>query len=489
MEKIAQVVRGQKGFSPVSEFEQLVGMTDRIPEGTMSPVVRGVDYLLGESMKKRASDIHIDPQENQVVIRYRIDGVLRKTHILPKSLQAAFISRIKIMANMDISEKRFPQDGRIKTDLAGKKVDLRISTAPTLHGEKVVLRLLDVEATSIPLGGIGFSQRVHKTIVSMLKNPQGVLFVTGPTGSGKTSTLYALINEIMSGEINIITLEDPIEYEMEGTSQIAINDKIGLGFADVLRSVLRQDPDVIMVGEIRDAETAKIAMQASLTGHLVLSTLHTTDSASAVTRLVDMGIPPYLIASSLSGVVAQRLVRVLCLQCKESYNPTPDELIGNSIIAGRDFMLHRARGCDDCDFTGFSGRIAIAELLVMDEELRSLIVAGATDSVIRAKTSENGMIPMFEDGLRKVIEGKTTLEEILKATTGNRYMPTKHQRKTDGVALRIWPGYADAHNKLGQLHEKMGDQEKAIEHFRKSLRIEPNNKLAREKLAVLLKHK
>lgn len=412
MDKTPQAVRSQKASLPQSEFEQLIRTANQGQEGTISPVVRGVDHLLAEAIRKRASDIHIEAQENQVLIRYRIDGVLRKAHTLPKSLQPPFISRIKIMANMDISEKRLPQDGRIKTDISGRRVDLRISTVPTLYGEKVVLRLLDVEATSIPLEGIGFSQEVYEKILSLIKKPQGVFFVTGPTGSGKTSTLYALINHIKSEGINIVTLEDPIEYEMEGVNQIAINEKIGLTFGEVLRSVLRQDPDVIMVGEMRDAETARIAMQASLTGHLVFSSLHTNDSVSAVTRLIDMGIPPYLIASSLSGVLAQRLVRVPCPRCKESYNPTPDELIENAIIAGPSFTLYRARGCEDCDYTGFSGRTAISELFVLDDELRSLIVAGSPDSLIGTKAFEKGLIPMFEDGLRKAIKGETTPEEV-----------------------------------------------------------------------------
>lgn len=382
-------------------------------EGDTSPLVRIVDLLIGEAIEKRASDIHIEPQVDGVQVRNRIDGILRNTHILPDSLHAPLVSRIKIMANMDIAEKRLPQDGRIKASFSNRKVDLRISSVPTLHGEKVALRLLDVEATSIPLQGIGFNQEIYEPIVSQIEKPQGVIFITGPTGSGKTSTLYACINHIKSDETNIVTLEDPIEYEMQGVNQIAINERIGLTFAEVLRSVLRQDPDVIMVGEMRDAETARIAMQASLTGHLVFSTLHTNDSVSAVVRLLDMGIAPYLIASSLNAVLAQRLVRVICPQCKETYRPSADELMRLGITDVNFSHLYRGKGCDRCDFTGFYGRTAVAELFIMDDEIRVLINSNAPESSIRDKARANGLQSLFQDALRKIQEGKTTINEVL----------------------------------------------------------------------------
>jgi len=379
------------------------------------PVVRIVDLLINEAISKRTSDIHIEPQENGVLVRNRIDGTLRTAYLFPKSLQAPLISRIKIMGNLDISQKRLPHDGRIKASFFGRMLDLRISTIPTLHGEKMVLRLLDVEATSIPLEGIGFAREMYESIVSLIKKPQGIIFITGPTGSGKTSTLYAMLNHIISENINIVALEDPIEYEIEGATQVAINETIGLTFAKALRAVLRQDPDVIMVGEMRDAETSRIAMQASLTGHLVFSTLHTNDSVAAITRLLDMGIPPYLIASSVNAVLAQRLVRNICPECKDPYQPPVEELIrlGINPMDGFDHF-YRSKGCRYCDFTGFYGRIGIFELAVIDNEIRALILAGASESSIKDRLHAKGMQPLFKDGIRKIKDGKTTTKEVLK---------------------------------------------------------------------------
>jgi general secretion pathway protein E len=321
------------------------------------------------------------------------------------------------MANMDITEKRHPQDGRIKSSFAKRRMDLRISVIPALYGEKVVLRLLDVDATSIPLESMGCNHDIYEELLSLIEKPQGVIFITGPTGSGKTSTLYACLNHIKSENINITTLEDPVEYEMPGVTQIAINEKIGLTFTETLRSVLRQDPDVIMVGEMRDSETARIAMQASLTGHLVFSTLHTNDSVSAVTRLVDMGIPSYLISSSLSGVLAQRLVRTICPRCKETYQPSVEELIQLGIDPQDNFgPFYQGKGCSYCDFTGFYGRTGIFELLMLDDNIRTLITSGAPDSLIRDKAQAKGMQPLRKVGLIKVKEGKTTTKEILRVT-------------------------------------------------------------------------
>lgn len=399
-------IAGQKGWKDP-------GLEDKT-----SSVIHIVDYLIEEAIKRRASDIHIEPQKDAVLIRTRIDGLLKNLLFLPKSLQAPLISRIKVMANMDIAEKRLPQDGRIKASFGKRRLDLRISVIPALHGEKAVLRLLDVDATSIPLESMGCTHDTYEKLLSLIERPQGVIFITGPTGSGKTSTLYACLNHIKSENINVITLEDPIEYEMGGVTQIAIHEKIGLTFTETLRSVLRQDPDVIMVGEMRDTETARIAMQASLTGHLVFSTLHTNDSVSAVTRLLDMGIPPYLIASSLSGVLAQRLVRVICPRCKEAYQPSLEERIQLGVGPQDDLgPLYQGRGCTYCDLTGFYGRTGLFEFFNLDEDVRTLINSGAPDSLIRDKARANGMQPLRKAGLIKIKEGKTTPKEVLRVTT------------------------------------------------------------------------
>jgi type IV pilus assembly protein PilB len=387
-------------------------------EDKTSSVIHIVDYLIEEAMRRRASDIHVEPQKDAVLIRTRIDGLLKNLCLLPRSLQAPLISRIKVMARMDIAEKRLPQDARMKASFGKKRLDLRVSVLPALYGEKAVLRLLNVDATSIPLESMGCTHDTYEKLLSMIEKPQGVIFITGPTGSGKTSTLYACLNHIKSENINVITLEDSVEYEMEGVTQIAINEKIGLTFTETLKSVLRQDPDVIMVGEMRDAETARIAMQASLNGHLVFSTLHTNDSVSAVTRLLDMGIPPYLIASSLSGVLAQRLVRVICPRCKETYQPSLEERIQLGIGPQDDLgPLYQGRGCSCCDLTGFYGRTGIFEFFNLDEDIRTLINSGAPDSLIREKAQANGMQSLRKAGLIKIKEGKTTLKEVLRVTT------------------------------------------------------------------------
>jgi type II secretory ATPase GspE/PulE/Tfp pilus assembly ATPase PilB-like protein len=381
-------------------------------------VIHIVDYLVEEAIKRRASDIHVESQKDAVLIRTRIDGLLKNLLFLPKSLQAPLISRIKVMANLDIAERRLPQDGRMKASFGKRRMDLRISIIPALYGEKAVLRLLDVDATSIPLESMGCNHDAYEKLLSLIEKPQGVIFITGPTGSGKTSTLYACLNHIKSENINVITLEDPIEYEMGGVTQIAIHEKIGLTFTETLRSVLRQDPDVIMVGEMRDTETARIAMQASLTGHLVFSTLHTNDSVSAVTRLLDMGIPPYLIASSLSGVLAQRLVRTICPRCKETYQPSLEERIQLGIGPQDDFgPLYQGRGCSYCDLTGFYGRTGIFELLILDDDIRALNNSGAPDYLIRDKAQAKGMQSLRKAGLLKIKEGKTTTKEVLRVTT------------------------------------------------------------------------
>ena len=387
-------------------------------EDKTSSAVHIVDYLIEEAIRRRASDIHVEPQRDALLIRTRIDGSLRNLCLLPRSLQAPLISRIKVMAKMDIEKTRLPQDGRMQASFSKGKLDLRISVIPALYGEKAVLRLLDVYATSISLENMGCTHNTYEKLLSLIEKSQGIIFITGPMGSGKTATLYACLNRLKSENVNVITLEDPVEYEIEGVTQIAINEKIGPTFPETLRSVLGQNPDVIMVGEMGDRGTARIALQASLTGHLIFSTLHTNDSVSAITRLLDMGIPPYLIAASLSGVVAQRLVRVICPRCKEPYQPSLDEQIQLGIGPQEDLgPIYQGRGCSHCDRTGFYGRTGIFELFILDEDIRTLIHSGAPESLIREKAQANGMQSLRKDGLIKIREGKTTPKELLRVTT------------------------------------------------------------------------
>ncbi len=375
-----------------------------------APVIRLLNAIIFEGVKERASDIHIEPYEMTLTVRFRIDGMLHARLSPPKVIQEALASRVKILASLNIAEKRLPQDGRIKVMVAGHEVDIRVSTVPTIYGERIVLRLLDKSSGIRSLNGIGCHERETTQLHRLLTRTSGIILVTGPTGSGKTTTLYAAVSHINTGAKNIITIEDPIEYQLSGTGQIQVNSKIDLSFAAGLRSILRQDPDVIMVGEIRDQETAEIAMQASLTGHLVLSTLHTNDAATAITRLLDMGIEPFMIASSLSAVVAQRLVRTLCPHCKEAYQQTVP-------ILGTPQTLYRATGCPVCNGQGFMGRTGIYELLIIDAELTGMITRRATAIEIKqyALTSAR-MVSMREDGMRKATEGITTLEEVLRVT-------------------------------------------------------------------------
>jgi general secretion pathway protein E len=384
-----------------------------------APIIRLVNSLLFQAAKDRASDIHIEPFERDLTVRFRIDGILYDIISPPKRFQPVIISRVKIMAGLNIAEKRLPQDGRIRIRLAGKDIDIRVSTVPTAFGERVVMRLLDKSTTVLQMEELGLAGLKLETVNKLIRQSHGIILVTGPTGSGKTTTLYAALSKINTTDKNIITIEDPIEYQLHGVGQIQVNPKIELTFASGLRSILRQDPDVIMVGEIRDLETAEIAIQAALTGHLVFSTLHTNDSFGAMTRLLDMGIEPFLVSSSVIAVMAQRLVRRVCAACREPYQPSREELeelgIAPQRLMGR--TIYKAgEGCPQCKRTGYRGRTGIHELLVVDDEVRSLVMKNADAATIRRAATARGMNTLREDGADKVIEGFTTIEEILRVT-------------------------------------------------------------------------
>jgi type IV pilus assembly protein PilB len=381
-----------------------------------APVVRLVNVIILQAIRQRASDIHIEPQETRLRVRYRIDGALYNVMTPPRHIHAAIISRIKIMAEMDIAERRLPQDGRIQLKVENRDIDLRVSTIPTVFGEKVVMRILDKSQTLVGIEKIGLLADNRQRFEAMLTKPYGILLLTGPTGSGKTTTLYTILNKLNTTESNIITIEDPVEYQLAGVNQVQVNPKAGLTFANGLRSFLRQDPDVIMVGEIRDEETARIAIHAALTGHLVLSTLHTNDAPGAVTRLVDMGIEPFLVASSLIGVIAQRLVRILCDKCKQTYTPPAEVLqrLGASMLAGDGQVpIFRPVGCEFCGKIGYKGRNGIFEILVVDDVVRTLVTKRAPITEIRDQAIKAGMWTLAEDGLEKVILGMTSPEEVL----------------------------------------------------------------------------
>ncbi|RMD83312.1 MAG: type II secretion system protein GspE, partial [Candidatus Dadabacteria bacterium] len=382
-----------------------------------APVIRLVNQILSRAVEQRASDVHIEPFENELRVRYRIDGVLHDVESPPRSLAPAVISRIKLMAKLNIAERRLPQDGRIKLRLVGREIDLRVSSLPTLYGESVVLRILDRSSIIVDLGRLGMPEDTLAAFTHLISQPHGLLLVTGPTGSGKTTTLYGALDKINSPEKKIITIEDPVEYQLRGVNQIHVRPQIGLTFASGLRSIVRQDPDVIMVGEIRDAETAEIAIQAALTGHLVFSTLHTNDAAGAVSRLLDMGVEDYLLASSLLGVLAQRLVRRLCQACRQPVEAGPDLLRELPAAAGGgEPAVYREVGCRECAGTGFRGRTGIYELLQVDDHIRKLILARAPADQIKAAAVERGMRTLREDGWHKVATGVTTVAEVLRVT-------------------------------------------------------------------------
>jgi len=387
-----------------------------------APVIRMVSLIITNALDTRASDIHIEPFENRLIVRYRIDGVLHEVESPPRRLSAAVISRIKIMANLDIAERRLPQDGRIRLRVQGKEIDLRVSTVPTMHGESVVMRILDKGGVALDFKRLGFEEDTLKKFLNVLLEPHGILLVTGPTGSGKTTTLYTALDRLNQPDVKILTVEDPVEYQMAGINQIQVKPQIDLTFANALRSIVRQDPDVIMIGEIRDLETAQIAVQSALTGHLVLSTVHTNDAASTVNRLLDMGVEDYLLTSTVIGILAQRLVRTLCPACKTSYTALPEvvaELGLHKFAPPGDITLYHAKGCKECAQTGFIGRISIMEMLPMSDPLRTHIMRHANSAELRAEAIKEGMVTMYEDGMRKALNGVTTFEEVLRVTREN----------------------------------------------------------------------
>ncbi len=406
---------GPEGIEVLKEDEEDVEhLRDLASE---APVIRLVNQILSRAVEQRASDIHVEPFENELRVRYRIDGVLHDVDAPPRSLTAAVISRIKLMAKLNIAERRLPQDGRIKIRLVGREIDLRVSSLPTLYGESVVLRILDRSSIIVDLTRLGMPDDTLEVFTNLISQPHGLLLVTGPTGSGKTTTLYGALDKINSPDKKIITIEDPVEYQLRGVNQIHVRSQIGLTFASGLRSIVRQDPDVIMVGEIRDAETAEIAIQAALTGHLVFSTLHTNDAAGAVSRLLDMGVEDYLLASSLLGVLAQRLVRQLCPHCREPVEAGPDLLRELRAGAnGDEPTVFREVGCRECAGTGFHGRSGIYELLQIDDHIRKLILNRAPADQIKAAAVERGMRTLRDDGWRKVSAGVTTVAEVLRVT-------------------------------------------------------------------------
>jgi general secretion pathway protein E len=384
-----------------------------------APIIRLVNLIINRAIEMRASDIHIEPFGNQLKVRYRIDGVLQEAEAPPARSIAAVISRIKIMAKMNIAEHRLPQDGRIQLRAQGKLIDLRISTVPTLHGESLVLRILDKHRIEVDADALGFSKETAAQMTEVMALSHGINLVTGPTGSGKTTTLYAALKQLNTPERKILTVEDPVEYQLDGINQIQVKPQIGLHFADALRSIVRQDPDVIMIGEMRDLETASIAVQSALTGHLVFSTLHTNDAGSSITRLLDMGVEDYLLTSTLNSILSQRLVRILCPHCRHAYTPVPeliDELNLEKYASKADLQLYKAVGCEKCMNTGYIGRSAITEFLVLSDTIRHLILSRADGAEIQRTAIEEGMDTMQVDGIKKAIQGITTIEEVMRVT-------------------------------------------------------------------------
>lgn len=412
-----ELVQGleEDGSNIISELEDTADLLDDTSD---APIIKLVNHILSQSIKARASDIHIEPYQDSFKVRYRIDGILYDLLTPPKWIQAALISRIKVMSKLNIAEKRLPQDGRLDIKIGAQDIDVRVSTIPTQFGERVVLRLLNKTSAVFDLPEIGLSPDRLALLKELVHSPNGIILNTGPTGSGKTTTLYAILTTINKPDINIITIEDPVEYQIKGISQIQVNPKIDLTFARGLRSIVRQDPDVILIGEIRDKETADIAVQSALTGHLVFSTLHTNDSASAITRLVDIGVEPFLISSSLIAVIAQRLLRTLCSDCKEAYQPDDMALksIGMDPERFSDRRIYRARGCENCFHTGHKGRNAIFEIMVLNEELRSLILKSHDSNVIKKRALEMNMLSLRQDGIQKLLNGVTTIEEVFRVT-------------------------------------------------------------------------
>jgi general secretion pathway protein E len=403
------------GFTIIDDFERTADLLDDTSD---APVIRLVNHMISQAVKAGASDIHIEPFQDVLKVRYRIDGILYEMLTPPKGVQASLISRIKVMAKMNIAEKRVPQDGRAQVRIGDQEIDIRISTVPTSHGERLVMRLLNKSGYFLEFSEFGLSDENYRTIHKIIRQNNGIVLVTGPTGSGKTTTLYAALSEINSPDKNIITIEDPVEYNLKGIGQIQVNAKTGVTFAKGLRSIVRQDPDIVLIGEIRDLETAEIAIQSALTGHLVFSTLHTNDSAGAVTRLVDLGVEPYLISSSVNSVVAQRLVRVLCNDCKEGYRLDESHLKALN-GPGEKFLgeyVYKPKGCPRCFNTGYSGRQAIFEIMIMDDTLKSLVLQTSDANQIKAAALRAGMVTLRRDGMIKVLKGITSIDEVLRVT-------------------------------------------------------------------------
>ena len=401
--------------SAVPEDDERQAIDELLKEAEGRPIIRLTNWLLRRAVEAHASDIHIEPQHNDLIVRLRVDGLLREEQRLPKWTQGAIVSRIKVLSNLDIAEKRQPQDGRLVAEIGGHRVDMRVSTLPLTNGEKVVMRVVDQSRANIDMAALGLEERDLHRLRTFLSRPQGIVLVTGPTGSGKSTLLYAALRHLQHVTRNITTVEDPVEYQIAGINQVQVDEKAKKTFAGALRAILRQDPDVIMLGEIRDRETAQIAFRAAVTGHLVLSTVHTNDASNAVTRLIDLGLEPYMVASALVGVVSMRLVRVLCLRCRESYDA--DAAIVSRITGGSDPDLHKVRmwrapGCPHCNGAGFAGRTGIYEVLAVDDRMRTLIHRGASDHEIRTVAIDGGMRPIGEDGLAKVLGGQTTLDEV-----------------------------------------------------------------------------
>ncbi len=405
---------GDRGIEFLKDEEEDIGhLKDLASE---APIIRLVNMLITRAVESRASDIHIEPFEDELKVRYRIDGVLHDIESTPKRLQAAIVSRIKIMAKLNIAERRLPQDGRIRLKIGEKELDLRVSTIPVLYGESVVMRLLHKEGIVIDLNLLGFPEHTLNLFNQLIQKPNGIILVTGPTGSGKTTTLYGALDKINSPDKKIITVEDPVEYQLKGVNQIQVKPQIGLNFANTLRHIVRQDPDIIMIGEIRDLETAEIAIQSALTGHLVFSTLHTNDAPSAITRLLDMGVENFLLSSTVRGILAQRLVRVICPSCKEQDPSVPDREQLSLFGIDTSIPIFHGKGCEKCAFTGYYGRSGIFELLVVDDDIRKLILKNADSNQIRDAARKNGMKTLLEDGGDKIKAGVTTISEVLRVT-------------------------------------------------------------------------
>ncbi len=414
-QEMSQIIQDADEGSTISEEIEALEITD---SSDSAPVIKLVNLVLSEAIKERVSDIHIEPEEDCLRVRYRTDGILREVFSQPKNLQNPIISRVKIMSELNIAERRIPQDGRVQIKIDGHEVDIRVSTLPTVHGENIVMRILDKTNLIVNLDEIGMTKKLLEQFKIQLARPFGIILVTGPTGSGKTTTLYSALNSLNATNLNIVTVEDPVEYRMKLIRQSQVNPRAGLTFATGLRSILRQDPDIVMVGEIRDSETAGVAVQAALTGHLVLSTLHTNDAPGAINRLIDMGVEPFLVASASSGIVAQRLVRRICEKCKEEYTPPPALLRDLNLSSnGKKITFFRGKGCRFCKKTGYKGRMALFEILIMNDPIKEMVLKKESAAAIKQIAVKTGFKTIRHDGLLKALKGQTSIEEVMRVTT------------------------------------------------------------------------